>query len=42
MITTMVYDHAARRRSYELLAKAFGLVSAAVSGGCYRSVFYYH
>ena len=29
MITTMVYDHAARRRSYELLAKAFGLVSAA-------------
>jgi len=29
MITTMVYDHAARRRSYELLAKAFGLVAAA-------------
>ncbi len=28
MITTMVYDHAARRRSYELLAKAFGLVPA--------------
>src|SRR5262245_28116541 len=26
MITTMVYDHAARRRSYELLAEAFGLV----------------
>jgi luciferase family oxidoreductase group 1 len=25
MITTMVYDHAARRHSYELLAKAFGL-----------------
>ena len=25
MITTMVYDHAARRRSYELLAAAFGL-----------------
>jgi len=25
MMTTMVYDHAARRRSYELLAKAFGL-----------------
>jgi luciferase family oxidoreductase group 1 len=24
MITTMVYDHAARRRSYELLAEAFG------------------
>jgi hypothetical protein len=28
MITTMVYDHAARRRSYELLAAAFGLVAA--------------
>src|SRR5208282_5062829 len=25
MITTMVYDHGARRHSYELLAKAFGL-----------------
>jgi len=25
MITTMIYDHAARRRSYELMAKAFGL-----------------
>ena len=29
MITTMVYDHAARRRSYELLADAFALVTAA-------------
>ncbi|MGC1777429.1 MAG: LLM class flavin-dependent oxidoreductase [Xanthobacteraceae bacterium] len=28
MITTMVYDHAARRRSYELLAQAFSLVPA--------------
>jgi luciferase family oxidoreductase group 1 len=27
MITTMVYDHAARKRSYELLAQAFGLVT---------------
>jgi hypothetical protein len=25
MITTMVFDHAARRRSYELLADAFTL-----------------
>jgi luciferase family oxidoreductase group 1 len=25
MVTTMVYDHAARRRSYELLARAFAL-----------------
>jgi luciferase family oxidoreductase group 1 len=28
MITTMVYDHAARRRSYELLAGAFALTPA--------------
>jgi luciferase family oxidoreductase group 1 len=28
MITTMIYDHAARRRSYELLAQAFGLAPA--------------
>src|SRR5438477_4531188 len=25
MVTTMIYEHAARRRSYELLAEAFGL-----------------
>jgi alkanesulfonate monooxygenase SsuD/methylene tetrahydromethanopterin reductase-like flavin-dependent oxidoreductase (luciferase family) len=25
MVTTMTYDHAARKRSYELLAKAFNL-----------------
>jgi luciferase family oxidoreductase group 1 len=29
MVTTMVYDHAARRRSYELLAQAFDLQQAA-------------
>ena len=28
MITTMIYDHAARRHSYELLAEAFGLSAA--------------
>jgi luciferase family oxidoreductase group 1 len=28
MITTMIYDHAARVHSYELLARAFGLVAA--------------
>lgn len=28
MITTMVYDHDARKRSYELLARAFGLPAA--------------
>jgi luciferase family oxidoreductase group 1 len=28
MVTTMVYDHAARRHSYELLAQAFGLTGA--------------
>jgi hypothetical protein len=25
MVTTMLYDHGARRHSYELLAQAFGL-----------------
>lgn len=29
MITTMIYDHAARRRSYELMAEAFALRAAA-------------
>src|SRR5262249_4026342 len=28
MVTTMIYDHAARRRSYELLARAFSLAAA--------------
>jgi hypothetical protein len=27
MVTTMIYDHAARRHSYELLAQAFGLTA---------------
>ena len=25
MVTTMIYDHEARKHSYSLLAKAFGL-----------------
>ena len=25
MVTTMIYDHEARKHSYELLAKAFGV-----------------
>jgi len=29
MVTTMIYDHDARRRSYELLTRAFGLSGAA-------------
>jgi hypothetical protein len=29
MITTMVFDHAARKRSYALIAQAFGLKAAA-------------
>ncbi|MBO0753845.1 MAG: LLM class flavin-dependent oxidoreductase [Bradyrhizobiaceae bacterium] len=29
MITTMIYDHGARRHSYEVLAQAFGLSGAA-------------
>ena len=28
MITTMVYDHGARRRSYEILAEAFAIAPA--------------
>jgi hypothetical protein len=28
MVTTMIYDHAARRHSYELMAQAFGLSAA--------------
>ena len=29
MVTSMLYDHATRRRSYELLAEAFGLGGTA-------------
>ncbi len=29
MVTTMIYDHEARKRSYALLAEAFGIASAA-------------
>jgi luciferase family oxidoreductase group 1 len=32
MITTMVYDHAARRHSYELLARAFALAARERAG----------
>ncbi|MGA7488774.1 MAG: LLM class flavin-dependent oxidoreductase [Xanthobacteraceae bacterium] len=32
MVTTMLYDHAARRHSYELLAEAFGLHGGDVAG----------
>jgi alkanesulfonate monooxygenase SsuD/methylene tetrahydromethanopterin reductase-like flavin-dependent oxidoreductase (luciferase family) len=28
LVVTIVHDHAARRRSYELIAKAFGLTPA--------------
>lgn len=31
MITTMIHDHAARRRSYELMAEAFNLAASTVS-----------
>jgi luciferase family oxidoreductase group 1 len=33
MVTTMIYDHAARRHSYELLAEAFGLRPAEAEAG---------
>ena len=29
MITTMVFDHAARKHSYELIARAFGLAAGS-------------
>jgi len=32
MVLTMVHDHAARRRSYELLAEPFGLSGAPADG----------
>jgi hypothetical protein len=32
MLTTMVYDHEARRHSYELLARAFALTPAEYRG----------
>jgi len=31
MITTMVFDHAARKRSYALLARAFGLAKTSAA-----------
>jgi alkanesulfonate monooxygenase SsuD/methylene tetrahydromethanopterin reductase-like flavin-dependent oxidoreductase (luciferase family) len=31
MITTMVFDHAARKRSYDLIANAFGLTAGATT-----------
>jgi len=33
MVVTIVYDHAARRRSYELIAEAFGLGAAGHGAG---------
>ena len=33
MLVNILYDHAARRRSYELVAEAFGLVAAPRLGG---------
>ena len=32
MITTMIYDHAARKHSYALMAEAFGLQAASDGG----------
>jgi hypothetical protein len=31
MITTMVFDHAARKRSYELIADAYGLAAGTAT-----------
>jgi luciferase family oxidoreductase group 1 len=32
MLTSMIYDHAARKRSYELMAEAFGIAPRATPG----------
>jgi hypothetical protein len=32
-VGTITYEHAARRRSYELIADAFGLEAAAADAG---------
>jgi luciferase family oxidoreductase group 1 len=37
MVTTMIHDHADRRRSYELLADAFGLLSSSKVGAAMQS-----
>ena len=36
IVVTITYDHAARRRSYELIAEAFGLVPAAAHADALR------
>jgi luciferase family oxidoreductase group 1 len=33
MVTSAIYDHGARKRSYELLAEAFGLAASTEAGG---------
>jgi alkanesulfonate monooxygenase SsuD/methylene tetrahydromethanopterin reductase-like flavin-dependent oxidoreductase (luciferase family) len=33
MVVTITHDHAARRRSYELIAEAFGLSGAGAAAG---------
>jgi alkanesulfonate monooxygenase SsuD/methylene tetrahydromethanopterin reductase-like flavin-dependent oxidoreductase (luciferase family) len=37
LVLTITYDHAARRRSYELIADAFGLASAQPSSSVVTS-----
>jgi len=37
MVLTIAHDHAARRRSYELIAEAFGLASAGSGTPAYSS-----
>jgi luciferase family oxidoreductase group 1 len=38
LVVTIVYDHAARRRSYELIAGAFGLVSDSAPAGAFPAI----
>ena len=34
MVVTITYEHAARRRSYELIAEEFGLVPSTAGSRC--------
>jgi len=37
MVVTITYEHAARRRSYELIADEFGMVASSSEGAAFAS-----
>lgn len=37
MVVTITYEHAARRRSYELIAEEFGLVARSSTAAAFAS-----